>query len=150
MAEASRPSCHVDSSRKLRKRKVRGEHTAYLCIEHDYIIIIIIIIINIIAIWPDFCSHHVKGLNLNKMALRRSGRPKVASSYKNTCGAPAPRTQICLSANPAPKKPVPKSVTTHNATDGGNLTYTVSGERLTPGAVSCISHLLMDCTKVES
>jgi hypothetical protein len=88
------------------------------------------------------------------MAPRRSGRPKVAISYKNFCGAPAPRTQIHLSVNPAAKKSVtkksvPKSLTAHNQTDGGNLTYTVSGERLVPGAVSCVSYLLMD-TKVVS
>jgi hypothetical protein len=41
-------------------------------------------------------------------------------------------------------------VTAHNPADGGNLTYTVSGERLTPGAVSCISYILMDCAKVVS
>lgn len=88
------------------------------------------------------------------MPPRRSGRTNVIKSYKNTCGAPAPRTQIHPSAHPVPKKSVikksvPKSVTAHNP-DGGNLTYTVSGERLTPGAVSCISYLLMDCAKVVS
>ena len=80
------------------------------------------------------------------MPPRRSDRPNVTKSYTNTCGAPAPRTQIHLS-HPVPKKSVTKksvtkkSVTSDNPTDGGNLTYTVSGERLTPGAVSCISYL---------
>ena len=84
------------------------------------------------------------------MPPRRSDRPNVTKSYTNTCGAPAPRTQIHLS-HPVPKKSVTKkSVTSDNPTDGGNLTYTVSGERLTPGAVSCISYLLMDCAKLGS
>ena len=69
------------------------------------------------------------------MPPRRSGCPNVLKSYKNSCGAPAPRGKIYQPASLAVTK---KSVLLNKAKTriGGSLTYTKSGEKLPPGAVS--------------
>jgi hypothetical protein len=63
---------------------------------------------------------------------RRSLRPNVAKSYKNTCGASAPRGEIQQPASTATTKPVTQKKL---PVTGGNLTYTRCGEDLSPGAV---------------
>jgi hypothetical protein len=67
------------------------------------------------------------------MAPRRSLRPNVAKSYRNTCGAPAPRGEIQQPASTATNKPVTQKKL---EITGGNLIYTRCGEALSPGAVS--------------
>jgi hypothetical protein len=66
---------------------------------------------------------------------RRTSRPNVTKSYKNSCGAPAPRGFIQPASGTSSK-----SVTVKKKLriTGGNLAYTRLGEALSPGSVSYI------------
>lgn len=69
------------------------------------------------------------------MASQRILRPNVKKSYKNTCGAPAPRTSLLqdhstTTTNFTMDKKAAKPTNTET------LLYTTSGNRLPLGAVS--------------
>ena len=71
------------------------------------------------------------------MASQRVLRPNVKKSYKNTCGAPAPRTSLHQDHSNTTKN------TTMNKkaakpTNTQTLLYTTSGDRLPLGAVSSL------------
>jgi len=78
-------------------------------------------------------------------APRRSARPNVHQSYKNTCGAPAP--QATLRKNLVPpirntitQKVIPKSSVVPK---GGSLVFINSGHRLDQGSVRCLIIILI-------
>jgi len=75
------------------------------------------------------------------MAPRRSSRPNVTKSYKNSCGASAPRGIIQQPADTSSKisVPQPKKV----KMTGGILTCTKFGEALDVGAVNCFYCLII-------
>jgi hypothetical protein len=70
---------------------------------------------------------------------RRTSRANVTKSYKNTCGASAPRGNIKQPANAMESRisapPAKKLKMT-----GGSLTCVKSGEALSPGAVNHFFH----------
>lgn len=72
------------------------------------------------------------------MATRRTPRPNVTKSYKNTCGAPAPKASLKKGSNPTGVKSASaKSKKTSSSIHvGGDLVYTIKGSTLSPGSVS--------------
>ena len=68
----------------------------------------------------------------------RTLRPRnITKSYKNTCGAPAPRA-IPTSSQPVVTKLKPK-IAPVSIQDGGTLIYTIKGPKLPRGAVSDVT-----------
>jgi hypothetical protein len=74
---------------------------------------------------------------------KRILRPRtqnIKKSYKNTCGAPAPRGSLTKRSQPAPvvTKPKPKKAPVP-VQDSGRLIYTTKGPKLPLGAVSDVT-----------
>lgn len=80
---------------------------------------------------------------------KRSLRPRnVTKSYKNTCGAPAPRTSLRQSSGVAAAKLIsPKNLTKPIRT-GGDLVYTIKGPKLPLAAVGNILFFYLLCLKM--
>jgi hypothetical protein len=67
------------------------------------------------------------------MATRRSDRSNITKSYKNSCGAPAPKATLDKGSNLTVMKSMKPSNSIHV---GGDLVYTMKGSLLSPGSVS--------------
>jgi len=79
------------------------------------------------------------------MPPKRILRPRVNVSYKNSCGAPAPKTTLTTHSGPAAKRLVNPKKASNPISASGGLTYTISGPRLSPGDVSDVTPLLSLC-----
>jgi hypothetical protein len=79
--------------------------------------------------------------------LKRDQRPRAANtitSYKNTCGAIAPKTTLKRPSGSTMMQFFNPQTKSRSIPEGGTIVYTSSGPRLTPGSVSDIItfHLL--------
>lgn len=107
-------------------------------------------------VYKQIASIHLLQLPMaSTAAAKRTLRPRnpnVRKSYKNTCGAPAPRAS--LESLQQDDEVQPKATTTKKSTKGkktvkpkpihddGKLIYTITGDRLPSGAVSGFASLL--------
>ena len=73
------------------------------------------------------------------MASQRTLRPRnIKKSYKNTCGAPAPRTSLLQEHSNTTTTKSTKGKKAAKPANTETLLYTTSGNRLPLGAVSSI------------
>jgi hypothetical protein len=69
-------------------------------------------------------------------------------SYKNTSGAPAPKTSLKKYSRITKVVNSKIASTPMDICEGGTLAYTVSGPKLTPGAVSDVSDFNLHAKEV--